>query len=326
MSNAFRDPPELYTASGEPRRLGIEIEFSGLGLEETSELVASSLNGTLMRRTEAEHTVSVPDLGDFTVEVYWQLLKTHAAKQAQQGNATSWVSPARELSSGIVPIEVVWPAITLERLNKLPPMIETLRRAGAKGTNSSPIASFGLHLNPETPDLNGPTLHSVLRAFCLLQDWLVETHDVDLTRRIGPHIDRYPMAYRYEVHDLDSPDIRALAEHYVTHNRTRNRALDILPILAEHDADFIACAVADDRVKPRPAFHYRLPNCEIDQEHWQPSDAWHIWCVVEELASDSQALERMTSAFQRIPIDAMAADSGVWRAQVAECLENLELA
>ena len=38
-------------------------------------------------------------------------------------------------------------------------------------------------------------------------------------------------------------------------------------------------------VKPRPAFHYRLPNCMVDEPHWTVAREWNTWVAVERLAA-----------------------------------------
>ena len=74
---------------------------------------------------------------------------------------------------------------------------------------------------------------------------------------------------------------------------TRNRPLDMLPLLAHIDeTQVMAAPVERHLIKPRPAFHYRLPNCLIDEADWSLAEAWNDWLAVERLASDPAELER----------------------------------
>ena len=92
-------------------------------------------------------------------------------------------------------------------------------------------------------------------------------------------------------------DMDTLFDEYLTHNPTRNRALDMLPTLAEIDHDRVFAVVNDPKIKTRPAFHYRLPNCLIDQPDWSLKQVWDIWIVVEKLANNTSALNELSEAF-----------------------------
>jgi hypothetical protein len=69
-------------------------------------------------------------------------------------------------------------------------------------------------------------------------------------------------------------------------------------------------------VKPRPALHYRLPNCEIDRRDWDLSPAWADWLEVERLAADPGRLGGLCAAYSAFldrPLDSLLGD---WAAQV----------
>jgi hypothetical protein len=48
-------------------------------------------------------------------------------------------------------------------------------------------------------------------------------------------------------------------------------------------------------VKPRPTFHYRLPDCRIDEPGWRPSVDWNRWVAVERLAEDPERLGELAA-------------------------------
>ena len=53
----------------------------------------------------------------------------------------------------------------------------------------------------------------------------------------------------------------------------------------------MAAPVEKDLIKPRPAFHYRLPNCLVDEPEWNLAVPWNDWVAIERLARDRTALE-----------------------------------
>lgn len=313
--SSYRIPEHLYRADGEMRRVGFELEFSGLTLDAAARAVAAGVGGEHHRDSSAEHTVTAADLGDFHIEVDWEFLKKQARAAADHGAEVSsggwdWTETASELATLIVPVEVVCPPIAITELDRLQSMTDALRDAGATGTGESPLAAYGVHLNPEIPSLDAATLHRYLRAFSLLQWWLVREHEVDPTRRLTFYVDPYPEAYLHEVHELQDPDLNTLLEHYLAHNATRNRALDMLPLFSMVDEVRVQAATKDARIKARPTFHYRLPNCHIEQPDWSLAQPWNRWCVVEALAANAQALDTLSARFndRRRPLLGVARD------------------
>jgi hypothetical protein len=122
----------------------------------------------------------------------------------------------------------------------------------------------------------------------LLYDWLVEEARIDFTRKLSSFIDPFPEPFRRKVIDPDyRPDVDGLIDDYLADNPTRNRPLDMLPAFAtlRHDR-VLAAAKEHDQVKPRPTFHYRLPNCCVDDPAWTFAQEWNRWVAVERLAED----------------------------------------
>jgi len=74
----FKVPSVTFTGDGSSRRVGFELEFSGLTLEETVDNVLASLGGNTGVKTAAEQLIHVPSLGDFNVEIDWDFLKRTA--------------------------------------------------------------------------------------------------------------------------------------------------------------------------------------------------------------------------------------------------------
>lgn len=291
-----QDLAKTTVDSGETRRVGFELEFSGIDLPTASQAVALALNGEVQKETSAEHTVTVDSLGDFNIEIDWDFLK-RKAKDSAETDADDWVDSLSKVAPVLVPVEVVCPPIAVDQLNCLEPMVTALRDAGAQGTEESLFAAYGVHINPEIPSLEAEVVHRYLKAFALLQWWLVDAHEVDPTRRLTVYINPWPEAYLIDVLTTKSPDINQLIDAYLKHNPTRNRALDMLPLFAEIDSDRVQSVVNDPRVNPRPTFHYRLPNCQIERDDWSLASSWSLWCVVEALAWSDDALGALASEF-----------------------------
>jgi hypothetical protein len=171
-----------------------------------------------------------------------------------------------------------------------------LYEAGARGTRRSFRYAFGMHINPELPSDKACSIRDHLRAFLLLMPWLSDRVDVDLTRRVMPFINPFPNDYVRLVLQRDYPDdANRLIDDYLKHNPTRNRPLDLLPVLAYLDETRVMREVEDPHlVKPRPAYHYRLPNCLIDEPNWSIAREWNTWVAVEKLAADQDRLAAMS--------------------------------
>ena len=274
--------------------MGFELEFTGISLQQACDALLSSLGGEVREASAAESLIEIPDLGDFRVEIDWNYLKKLADGQGMDQPHLNLLASA---ASALVPIEVVCPPLPMDRLASLDPLIDALRDAGARGTEDSILAAFGVHINTEIPACDAQTLDRYLKAFALLQWWLVRAHEVDLTRRLTPYIDLYPDDYLRAVLQRRDPTLAELLEDYLAHNATRNRALDLLPLLAHLDEGRVRSVVDDDRIKARPAFHYRLPNCQIDQPDWSLAASWNVWCVVEHLADQADARAYLAREF-----------------------------
>ncbi|KEA65611.1 hypothetical protein ADIMK_0133 [Marinobacterium lacunae] len=293
----YRLPNKVRTQDGEVRRVGFELEFSGVTLEETAKALKEQLNGRVLSQTEAELELELPELGTFNIELDWDFLKRKAAKSDADNSAEQWLKPLSQAAHLLVPVEVVCPPIPVDQLDRLDTLVETLRSLGAQGTEESLIAAYGVHINPELPSLDAATLHDYMRAFCLLQWWLVDAHEVNPARKISPYIDLYPHEYLVALFEAVNPDMDTQFNLYLTHNPSRNRALDLLPLLSEIDEARVRRVVDDAKIKSRPTFHYRLPNCQIEKPDWSLAHSWNLWWIVETLAERRDDLDRLGAEF-----------------------------
>lgn len=293
-------PSRVNTVTNGERRVGVELEFTGLGIEQIATLVQSTVGGDIRPHSAYEYSVKDSRFGDFAVELDYAYLKERGRTAAGDGfwNEVERLSDdlLGAVAKHVVPLEIVCPPIVISELHLLHELIAVLRNHGARGTGMSAIYAFGLHLNPEVPDTQPGTILGYMRAFSVAFDWLRRISEIDLSRRVFPYIQAYDRAYVRKICDPDyAPDQTQLIDDYLAANASRNRALDMLPLFAYLDQPRVEAVIRDTLVKGRPTLHYRLPNCEIERPDWDLHHAWNHWLVVEQLAADS---ERLTAVCQ----------------------------
>ncbi|HET9843902.1 MAG TPA: amidoligase family protein, partial [Gammaproteobacteria bacterium] len=180
---------ELRNFNNKPRRVGFEIEYIGIPIRESANLIHKLYGGKIVEKNENLIIVETP-WGPFQLEVDVYLLEKLAAASKKnieekkidvQGAAQYILS---NLLTAFMPNEIVCPPIFAQDIEKLEPLIGNLREHGAKGTSASFAYAFGLHINVEPYSLETSMLLQYLRAFVLLYDYLKETMHIDITRAI----------------------------------------------------------------------------------------------------------------------------------------------
>ena len=290
---SFLLPPAVHNARGEVRKAGFELEFSGVSLNLSASLVRTVFGGEHVAHSTFVHTVRGTPYGEFKVEIDTTVLKNKTYEKPlralglRPGRGTKWLEDALLTTlATVVPAEIAAPPIPVDELSPLDELRRRLHSAGAKGTRASVFYAFGMHINPEIASDDAGYVRDVIRAFLLLYPKLKARSEVDITRRLSPYINPFPDDYARLVLDPTYPaDAGRLIDDYVAHNPTRNRPLDVLPVLAYLDEGRVMDRVKDPHlVKPRPAFHYRLPNCMVDEPDWTLAREWNNWVEVERLA------------------------------------------
>ncbi|MGD8709255.1 MAG: amidoligase family protein [Ectothiorhodospiraceae bacterium] len=321
-------PPLQCTEDGSPRRVGVEIELIGLSIETLSALVAEHVGGEVNAVSPYEHRIDGDASGRWQVELDFTFLKKQG--RHDEPGATEPIRQAAESllrlgAEQVVPLEIVSPPLPIARLIGLDELVGRLRQAGARGTASGILYAFGTQLNPELPATGADTIRRYLQAFLCLFDWLKHRARVDLTRRLTTYVDPFPEAYIRRVVDPEyHPDRDGLIDDYLAANPTRNRALDMLPLFLHLDPNRVRAQVADERVKPRPTLHYRLPNSEVDRPGWGVTTPWKDWLQVERLAADPQRLQRLCAdycAFLDRPLSGLMDD---WTEHLHSWLETTQ--
>ncbi len=309
-------PPLYRRGDGDTRRVGVELEYSGLDIESSAKLVKKEFGGKIDPVSAYECKIRDTEFGDFQVELDFGLLK-QIGRDAEEaaGDDEAEQLPERLLASvaeQLVPFEIVTPPLPMDRLHELEVLIDKLRKEGALGTRHSAFYAFGLHLNPEMPDVDAETVLAYMQAFACLYPWLVRVGEIDWSRRFTVYIQPFANDYVRRIIDREyTPGIETLIDDYLEANPARNRALDMLPLFAHIDEKRVRAVVDDERIKPRPTLHYRLPNCEIDIREWSISKPWRQWLQVEHLARDRKRLEKMRRGYCRYldnPVRAMLKD------------------
>lgn len=313
MIKAFTQklPPRRLTPDGRPRRVGVELEFAAVSAREGALLVRSLYGGQIEK--EDPHRYHIPDtaLGRFTCELDTQYAhRSYAEDTAHDVSSEGALSQLltafqRELralfgdvSSLVMPCEVVCPPIEIEELSRLDALVDKLREAGAAGTRASPFYAFGMQLNPDIAEGGTAWIVSMFKAYLLLSEWLRAVMSIHLTRQLVDFAAPFPVAYVRKVVDPDYwPDQDDFIDDYLAHNPTRNRELDMLPMMTWLDRDRVRAVVKDPRVKARPTFHYRLPDANIGQAGWGLILEWNRWCAVEKMAESPQIVEAMGEAW-----------------------------
>ena len=301
--SGFLRPPVLHNDRGEIRKAGFEFEFAGITLELAASLVRQVFGGEHVVKTTFAHRVTGTRYGDFGVAIDSTLLKekqyeVHLRRlglDVDQLDTQPLEKLLMSMAAVKVPYEIEAPPIPVDELDALERLRRLLYEHHAEGTGASLLYSFGLHINAEAPRVDAPTLLSHLRAFLLLYPWLQDRVHVDLTRKLSTWINPFPAEYARLVLAEDYPAAPdRLIDDYLAHNPSRNRPLDMLPVLACLDERRVMARVQEKNlVKPRPAFHYRMPNCLIDEPDWRVSREWNTWVGVERLANDPETLARL---------------------------------
>lgn len=318
-------PPRRNTVDGKERRVGIELEMNGISLDQLASVVADTLGLEADREEDSsgryERILKGDPAGDWVIELDFNFLKEmgrepqNAATLMDELEETAETLLARTAAS-LVPLEVVSPPLPMSRMNEVQDLIGALREAGALGTAGKFVYAFGMQFNPEVPDSKPETLRDYLRAFLCLYDWLDARAEINLTRRLTSYIDPFPRSYLMKVlASRYTPDLDTLIDDYLFDNATRNRALDMLPLFSWLDEDRVKRHVQDVLIKARPTFHYRLPNCEIDDPQWGLHQSWNDWLEVEKLAADSERLTAICAAYQTHLSDAFHLP-GAWLRQL----------
>lgn len=307
LNRAIADLPERHNRDGQLRKVGVELEFGGLSPEQAAAIVGRVLNASVEQVDPFRHKIPTQH-GRFTVELdtRWahpDFVADFAGDLPEdiREDVVKGISQAAgTVLSNVFPVELVCPPVPYDQLAILRPIGTGLADAGALGTAHSAFSGFGMHLNVEVARLEVDHLLAVTRAYLLLDFWLRRESRIALVRQLQHYIQPFPEAYKRHVLAPDyAPDLATFMDDHMRLNPTRNMELDLLPIFAVIDPARVAAALPGIKNSPRPTFHWRLPNCRIDEPEWEPGQDWERWVTVETLAMDAAQLDHLAQAYLR---------------------------
>lgn len=304
LSDQLLDPPTVSNPEGNLRRVGVELEFNGLDAAQAADKVQDAFGGEITPLSAHRFEIKTPEHGSFISEIdttyahpNTKLLESDGLGSGLVALDRSFSKAVGDVTGGLVPTEIVSPPLPYTVLPDFTVLLDALRRAGAGGTDSSIVTGFGVHLNVEVASLDSGAICRLLKAYLIWSPKLRKQIGVDVTRSLMPYIDPFPKRYVERVLQADyQPDKDTLIGDYLADNPTRNRELDMLPLFKHLDEKRIVAALNDNRIKGRPAYHYRLPNMNLADKEWSIVTEWNRWVKVERLAADPEALEQAAGA------------------------------
>ncbi|HEV8078360.1 MAG TPA: amidoligase family protein, partial [Marinobacter sp.] len=138
QKNFCKIPAVTHTTSGAERRVGVEIELSGLSYEALVREVANLLNGAPQARSRYVTAVDTP-LGEFVIELDSDPIKDLNLTGADVPESLRELgSQAMEVidaaAERIVPLEIVGPPIGFSQVEEVEQLVKELRKLGALGS------------------------------------------------------------------------------------------------------------------------------------------------------------------------------------------------
>ncbi|MEQ8896363.1 MAG: amidoligase family protein [Roseovarius sp.] len=287
--NRFAPLPQPETAEGGPRLTGVEIELGGLDEARCADLCARHLGGVARQVDEAIWQVEDSRIG--ALKVYLDTALRHADKTALRDAALS-------LGREVIPVEIVTDPLDREGLIALDGLREALRQAGALGSGGGLFFGFGVHLNVQVASDRAEAVVPPLLAYALIEDWLRTANPIDQTRRVLPFAATYPRRLVRRLIALGrGARLGHVMDAYAQEAPSRNFGLDMLPVFAWIDAARMA-PVLTDATSARPTFHFRLPDCRIDEPGWSLDHEWRRWLTVERVAANGDVLAELSQGWE----------------------------
>ena len=296
------EPPHMRTDENTNRRVGVELEFGDISPQRTADVVQNLFGGQIKKEDPYKLLVEHTQYGTFVIELDTQ----YAHPKSQQGNtkqgfiadmANRMAETVGDISKSFVPMEIACPPLDIEALPKLEKLVEALRQAKATGTNKEIYYAFGCQLNPELARLDIEFVLKNFKAWLLLEDWLRMVAANDLSRHLTAFANPFSRKYAKKVlKETYAPTWEGFISDYLKDNNTRNRGLDMLPLMV-HVRPETQNKANDARIKARPTFHYRIPDSRIDEPAWTLVLEWNRWVQVELLAENPEMFHMLKKKY-----------------------------
>ena len=328
----FQLPPHSLNQEGKIRTVGFELEYADVDLATGVAMQETLLDSNVESEGAFRFLLPWQGQGKFKLEVDSALLSEGTSKdyltavgiETRNLNLEQKIDDIVEsLASVLVPCEIVTPPLPMNDIAVIDQIARGLRKRHTRGTGKFLPYSFELYINPEVASFDPGYLLRHIQAFVLLYSWICRDSKVDFTRKLSTYIKPYPADYIERIFSpAYSPDTEALIDDYMDDVGSRNHALDMLPLFAYMDEERVmAKAREPDLIKPRPAFHYRLANSQVDQPQWNVAGGWIYWVEVEKLAHNEEALQGLCHDYLvKNPASVFRSDAS-WAAHVAKVLQ-----
>ena len=304
--------PTDQNSAGDPRLTGVEIELGGLSEARVAEICAEVLGGEARQTDHAQWLVEGGNLGK--LKVYLDTALRDAAQ-------TRLRDLALDFGREVVPVEIVTDPLDRAGLERLEALVDRLRAAGAEGSGAGLVYGFGVHLNVQVKGETAEDIVPVLLAYALLEDWLRDAMPIDEARRVLPFTDPYPTRFVRALAEAGTgAALETIMDLYAEHTPSRNRGLDMLPLFKHLNAGRIAPAL-NGATSARPTYHFRLPDCRIDEAGWNIGTEWARWLAVERVSEDADLLERLRAGWLESH-GAVTLDRTRWARRAGEILED----
>ncbi len=298
----------MNSTDGNQRRVGVEIEFAGMTATEAAETIVSveEVGGDVVASTPYATKIKGGALDGANIELDYRYANT--PPEGEENIVDEMIEAFKtrditaEAASYLWPVELSAPPIPEAKLHIIESAIDALRRAGAMGTRESPFYAYGLHLNCELDPPDPDRAVRVGTAFAFAEEWLRWRVGPDLSRRATPYVDPYPPMFTFALNNRLTTrklDLRGFIELYGLWCPTRNHALDMWPLLGWLDPDTANSASFKKIKRPRPAFHYRLPDCDLSDPEWTPRTDLTLWRRIEQIADDPTLFEAAREAWTK---------------------------
>lgn len=314
-------PPLTTTEDGSPRRVGVELEFGRVSLVDAAGAIAALFGGEVVWQDAHRARIETPRYGDFLAELDSDYVHPASPLSADPSLLERAEELAREAIGDVIewwmPREIVSPPLALDVLPEMDRLCAALREKGAVGTDAGWQYAFALQLNPEVPRQDCASVLGIFRAYLLMSDWLYSVSAGDRLRSLLAFAKPFPRYYVRKVLDpAYAPDWAQFMDDYIHANPDRNQGLDMYPLFAHLDPGRVTSHLGGPQIKPRPAFHYRVPDSRVQDPDWSIVAEWNRWVQVERLAADAAALaerrDLYLGTYAGRPPDEWARDTAAW--------------
>jgi hypothetical protein len=283
----FEKLPIPAAEGGGPRRVGVEVEFTGLSAQAAATALARELGGLAKREDAHAYALRGTTLGDLKVEL--DLRHAHPQRRNVGMSLRLGARAAAlfgSLMSPFAPRELITEPLEPARLPEIDAAIAVLRRAGATGRGAVLLESLGLHFNVDPPSLRAETLSAYLKAYLSLEARLRRATARRSARLAAVLPPAFPSDYgRFVLDPGYWPDLARFTADYLSANPTRRRGLDLLPVLLRLDEPRVRAALPREKIGRRAVLHYRLPLAHPGDPAWGLAPEWNRWIEVERHAA-----------------------------------------